>query len=83
MDVSRVVDLVKRHKPTPKALEIASQVTEYTDIIPCAVLHPSYDSCTMNNAERFYQVTKNIFPVYATLNFVPLVILRMKRLLAE
>ncbi|KAK3829326.1 MAG: hypothetical protein J3Q66DRAFT_324911 [Benniella sp.] len=83
VDVSRVVDLVKRHKPTPKALEIASQVTEYTDIIPCAVLHPSYDSCTMNNAERFYQVTKNILPVYATLNFVPLVILRMKRLLAD
>lgn len=83
VDVNQVVELVKRYKPTPKILEEASKVTEFTNIIPCAVLHPSYESCTVNNLERFYQVMKNILPVYATLNFVPLVILRMKRLLAE
>ncbi|KAF9187315.1 hypothetical protein BGZ51_001405 [Haplosporangium sp. Z 767] len=83
VDVSQVQAMVRRFKPTPKALETVSKLTEYTDIIPCAVLHPSYDSCKVNNAERFYQVTRNIFPVYATLNFVPLVILRMKRLLAD
>ncbi|KAI1303392.1 hypothetical protein EDD11_005355 [Mortierella claussenii] len=83
VDVSQVQALVKRYKPTPKALATASQLTEYTDIIPCAVLHPSYDSCTVNNAERFVQVTKNILPVYAALNFVPLLVLRMKRLLAN
>ncbi|KAF9578933.1 hypothetical protein BGW38_005026 [Lunasporangiospora selenospora] len=83
VDVSQVQAMVKRFRPTPKAIETASKLTEFTDIIPCAVLHPSYDSCTYNNAERFYQVTRNILPVYATLNFVPLLVLRMKRLLAD
>ncbi|KAF9977993.1 hypothetical protein BGZ73_004118 [Actinomortierella ambigua] len=83
VDVSQVTALVQRLKPTKRNLEIASQLTEYTDIIPCAVLHPSFDSCRINNVERFVQVTKNIFPVYATLNFVPLLILRMKRLVAD
>ncbi|KAG9324804.1 hypothetical protein KVV02_004677 [Mortierella alpina] len=83
VDVSQVKAMVRRFKPTPKALETVSHLTEYTNIIPCAVLHPSYDSCKVNNAERFVQVTKNILPVYATLNFVPLLVLRMKRLLAD
>ncbi|KAF9919776.1 hypothetical protein FBU30_010549 [Linnemannia zychae] len=83
IDVSQVQALVKRCKPSPHAIETASKLTEYTGIIPCEVLHPSYDSCTYNNAERFVQVTKNILPVYATLNFVPLLVLRMKRLMAD
>ena len=83
VDVSLAQALVKRFKGTPKNLATVATLTEYTDIIPCAVLHPSFDSCTVNNAERFVQVTKNIFPVYATLNFVPLLVLRMKRLLKE
>ncbi|KAI7815802.1 hypothetical protein BC939DRAFT_87666 [Gamsiella multidivaricata] len=83
VDVSQIMALVKRHRPTPKALETTAKLTEYTDVIPCAVLHSSYDSCTVNNAERFVQVTKNILPVYATLNFVPLLVLRMKRLMAD
>lgn len=83
VDVSQVQALVKRFKGTPKAAKTVATLTEYTNIIPCAVLHPAFDSCKVNNAERFVQVTKNILPVYATLNFVPLLILRMKRLLAE
>ncbi|KAG0238773.1 hypothetical protein BGW42_002639 [Actinomortierella wolfii] len=83
IDVDQVKALVGRLRPTKRNMEIASQLTEYTDIIPCAVLHPSFDSCKVNNVERFFQVTKNIFPVYATLNFVPMIILRMKRLLAD
>ncbi|KAF9406971.1 hypothetical protein BGZ94_002885, partial [Podila epigama] len=83
VDVQQVQALVKRFRGTPKAMETVSALTEYTDIIPCAVLHPRYDSCRINNAERFYQVTKNILPVYATLNFVPLLVLRLKRLMAD
>ncbi|KAF9954604.1 hypothetical protein BGZ65_003920 [Modicella reniformis] len=83
VDVNQLVELVKRHRASPKTLEEVSKLTEYANIIPCSVLHPSYDSCSMNNIERFYQVLKNIIPVYATLNFVPLVVLRMKRLLAD
>ncbi|KAK5821831.1 hypothetical protein F5H01DRAFT_411536 [Linnemannia elongata] len=83
VDVNQVQALVQRFKPTAKSVETVSKLTEYTDLIPCAVLHPSYDSCKVNNAERFVQVTKNILPVYATLNFVPLLVLRMKRLMAD
>ncbi|KAG0301725.1 hypothetical protein BGZ98_008091 [Dissophora globulifera] len=83
VDVSQVMAMIKRHKPTAKALVTTAQMPEFPDIIPCSVLHPAYDSCTINNAERFVQVTKNIFPVYATLNFVPLLVLRMKRLMAN
>ncbi|KAF9142552.1 hypothetical protein BGX30_002696 [Mortierella sp. GBA39] len=83
VDVSQVQAMVQRFKPTAKSVETASKLTEYIDVIPCAVLHPSYDSCKVNNAERFFQVTKNILPVYATLNFVPLLVLRMKRLMAD
>ncbi|KAG0042941.1 hypothetical protein BGZ83_012011 [Gryganskiella cystojenkinii] len=83
VDVSQVQAFVKRFKGTPKNLATVATLTEYTDIIPCAVLHPSIDSCTVNNAERFVQVTKNILSVYATLNFVPLLVLRMKRLLKD
>ncbi|KAI8600631.1 hypothetical protein EDD21DRAFT_415663 [Dissophora ornata] len=83
VDVNQVVALVKRQRHTPKALAEAAKLTEFTNIIPCAVLHPSYDSCKVNNMERFLQVTKNILPVYATLNLVPLLVLRMKRLLSK
>ncbi|KAG0029769.1 hypothetical protein BGZ81_003456 [Podila clonocystis] len=83
VDVSQVQALVKRFKGTPNSIQTAASLTEYTTIIPCAVLHPAFDSCKVNNAERFVQVTKNILPVYATLNFVPLLILRMKRLLTD
>ncbi|KAI1315480.1 hypothetical protein EDD11_000712 [Mortierella claussenii] len=81
VDVKQIRELVDRHRPTELALRAVSSMSETVNPIPCEVLHPWIDSCRQNNLERFVQVTKEIFPVYATLNFVPLVLLRMKRLL--
>ncbi|KAF9363903.1 hypothetical protein BGX34_003062 [Mortierella sp. NVP85] len=83
VDLSQVRALVDRYKPTEHALQVVSAMSETVEAIPCAVLHPSMDSCVATDAERFVHVTKGIFPVYATLNFVPLIVLRMKRLLKD
>ncbi|KAF8960103.1 hypothetical protein BGZ46_001639 [Entomortierella lignicola] len=83
LDLKQVRALVERHRPTKMTIETVSNMSENVSVVPCAVLHPWIDSCQKNNIERFTQVTKEIFPVYATLNFVPLVVLRMKRLLKD
>ncbi|KAF9356513.1 hypothetical protein BGX26_005167 [Mortierella sp. AD094] len=83
LDLKQVRALVDRYRPTKLTIETVSNLPENASVVPCAVLHPWIDSCKKNNMERFVQVTKEIFPVYATLNFVPLLVLRMKRLLKD
>ncbi|KAG0324222.1 hypothetical protein BGZ99_002054 [Dissophora globulifera] len=83
LDLQQVKAMVNRHRPTARTLETVASMSGAVDPLPCAALHPWIDSCSTNNIERFTQVTKEIFPVYATLNFVPLVVLRMKRLLKD
>ncbi|KAF9175578.1 hypothetical protein BGX21_004852 [Mortierella sp. AD011] len=83
LDLHEVTDMVKRYKATPKALETVAELTEFTKIVPCAVIHPHVDSCRMNNFVRFWEVTRGILPVYATLNFVPLLVLRAKKLMTD
>ncbi|KAF9998549.1 hypothetical protein BGZ80_005522 [Entomortierella chlamydospora] len=80
LDLKQVRAMIDRHRPTKLAIETVSNMSENASVLPCAALHPWIDSCKKNNVERFVQVTKEIFPVYATLNFVPLLVLRMKRL---
>ncbi|KAF9572316.1 hypothetical protein EC968_010040 [Mortierella alpina] len=83
LDLTQVRSLVDRFNPTALTLKTISVMPDRPDTLPCAVLHPWIDSCRTNSLQRFGQVTKEIFPVYATLNFVPLVVLRMKRLLKD
>ncbi|KAG0341842.1 hypothetical protein BG004_005879, partial [Podila humilis] len=83
LNLNDIQKVIKRYKGTPKALATAAAMNVVSDIVPCAVLHPSIDSCRFTNLQRAFQVTKDIFPVYATLNFVPLLVLRMKRLLKD
>ncbi|KAF9200048.1 hypothetical protein BGZ49_009755 [Haplosporangium sp. Z 27] len=83
VDVNEITKMVTRYKGTPKAIAEASKLTEFTPMIPCAVIHPHTDSCKELNFVRFGEVTKGILPVYATLNFVPLLVLRVKKLLAD
>ncbi|KAG0367968.1 hypothetical protein BGZ54_002913 [Gamsiella multidivaricata] len=83
LDLKQVRELIGRYRPTDLAIQTVSTMSETCDALPCAVLHPWIDSCMTNDIERFVQVTKGIFPVYATLNFVPLVVLRMKRLMKD
>ncbi|KAF9913461.1 hypothetical protein BX616_010011 [Lobosporangium transversale] len=83
LDLKQARALIDRHRPTARAIQTMSTMTENVSVIPCELLHPWVDSCKQTNTERFAQVTKEIFPVYATLNFVPLLVLRMKRLLKD
>ncbi|KAG0212528.1 hypothetical protein BGX28_006126 [Mortierella sp. GBA30] len=83
LDVSQVRAMIDRFTPTALNLQTVATMSEHVETLPCAALHPWIDSCTVNSLERFGQVTKGIFPVYATLNFVPLVVLKMKRLLKD
>jgi len=54
------------------------KIGEFPSIIPCSVLHPKHPSCTRNNLSIFIKTTKKIFPLYATLTFVPMVLLKLK-----
>ncbi|KAG0066095.1 hypothetical protein BGZ89_007624 [Linnemannia elongata] len=83
LDLKQVRAMVDRFNPTALALETVANMSETVEALPCAGLHPWVDSCRETNIDRFIGVTKTIFPVYATLNFVPLVVLRMKRLLKD
>ncbi|KAF9583843.1 hypothetical protein BGW38_008345 [Lunasporangiospora selenospora] len=83
LDLKHVREVVDRYKPTTGTLEVVAKLSEYPEVVPCAVLHPSFDSCRTTNMTRLIQVTRNILPVYATLNFVPLLALRLKRLMKD
>ncbi|KAG0312870.1 hypothetical protein BGZ97_010763 [Linnemannia gamsii] len=83
LDLKQVRAMVDRFNPTALTLETVANMSETVEALPCAGLHPWVDSCRETNIDRFVGVTKTIFPVYATLNFVPLVVLRMKLLLKE
>ncbi|KAI8602325.1 hypothetical protein EDD21DRAFT_372230 [Dissophora ornata] len=83
LDLSQVRTVVERLRPTERALATIANMSETVEALPCAALHPWIDSCRQTNVERFTQVTREIFPVYATLNFVPLIVLRMKKLLKD
>ncbi|KAG0252805.1 hypothetical protein BG011_006735 [Mortierella polycephala] len=80
VDLTRVKAMMERFRPTARNLEFVATMPEHPSIIPCAVLHPWADSCKVTSIQRFIHVMRSIVPVYATLNFVPLVVLRMKRL---
>lgn len=51
--------------------------------IPCALYHPGSDSCVKHGGELWFKVFADMFPVYFSLIFVPLAVLRTKRLLKE
>lgn len=72
-----------RGKPInlPDVLEYCSQNnggapapldTLFPSIIPCSVLHPDNTSCFKADLKVFTQSAKRIFPLYASLTFLPL-----------
>ncbi|KAJ3394491.1 ATP-binding cassette, sub-B (MDR TAP), member 8 [Lobulomyces angularis] len=77
----RAISLIKQYgkRNTTNAIEIASKNFQVNpNIVSCAVLHPTHSSCTKYNASLSKKVFCDIFPVYASLNIVPLVIFRGK-----
>lgn len=74
------INLVKSLKGTKNALEVAYNLSPRPVTIPCELVHPKFDSCVYTNIERFYQVFRRIAPVYATLNFVPMIAFKFQQL---
>ncbi|CAO3609883.1 unnamed protein product [Cunninghamella blakesleeana] len=74
------LDAIKKYKPTPNAIAVASTITAYPTATPCETLHPWLDSCNATAVERFSKVFKSMMPVYGTLHFVPMILLRTKHL---
>ncbi|TXT15872.1 hypothetical protein VHUM_00375 [Vanrija humicola] len=44
--------------------------------IPCAMTHPFVDSCIRCNFNRFFQVFRQMLPVYSALHIIPMLVLR-------
>ncbi|ORY48568.1 hypothetical protein BCR33DRAFT_847954 [Rhizoclosmatium globosum] len=80
MDVTQVMKAVVNHKGTALAIEEASKIQDFPDFLPCGVLHPPLDSCDAQMGHTFGKVMKAILPVYASLNFVPMVVLKTREL---
>ncbi|SAM04863.1 hypothetical protein [Absidia glauca] len=75
-----VLTSIQKFRPTPRALAVASTVPLHPTATPCETLHPWMDSCNEVAVERFTKVFKSMMPVYGTLHFVPMILLRRKHL---
>ncbi|KAJ3020903.1 UNVERIFIED_CONTAM: hypothetical protein HDU68_009903 [Siphonaria sp. JEL0065] len=80
LDAASVMQTVVRHKGTQHAILEASGLTEFPDCVPCGVLHPPVDSCNSQMGLTLVKVLRAILPVYASLNFVPMVVLKTREL---
>jgi hypothetical protein len=52
-------------------------------ILGCAVMHRSEPSCLRFNLHVYWSAFKKAFPVYATLTFVPMVVLQFLRVIRD
>ncbi|KAI8969195.1 hypothetical protein BDF20DRAFT_907926 [Mycotypha africana] len=78
------MSVVKKLHPTKQALEVASGIpSTQVPVIPCEVIHPWNNSCCITNIERFIKVFKAFLPVYGTLHFVPMLLLRRKHFISD
>ena len=57
--------------------------TPYPNIIGCNMLHPKYESCTKAQMTCFTDVIRKVFPLYASITFLPLIIFRLKKLIKD
>jgi len=53
-----------------------------TGRVPCEALHPQQKHCSVNGVRVASDVARKIFPLYASLTFVPLIVLQFSRLKA-
>ncbi|OBZ87329.1 hypothetical protein A0J61_04629 [Choanephora cucurbitarum] len=73
---TEALDMISKLRPTTHAVEVVSKIPLDMPAIPCEMLHPWMDGCQMTALERFAKVFKNFLPVYGTLHFVPMLLLR-------
>ncbi|KAI8378960.1 hypothetical protein BD560DRAFT_453314 [Blakeslea trispora] len=75
---NEALDMISKLRPTPHAVEVISKIPMDMAAIPCEMLHPWIDGCQTTALERFAKVFKSFLPVYGTLHFVPMLLLRTK-----
>ncbi|KAL1930409.1 hypothetical protein VTP01DRAFT_10571 [Rhizomucor pusillus] len=69
---------IQKYKPTKHALSVVESIPAYPATVPCEVIHPWIDGCNATAVERFLKVCQSMLPVYGTLHFVPMLLLRSK-----
>ncbi|KAG1141628.1 hypothetical protein G6F36_015673 [Rhizopus arrhizus] len=77
------IESIRHLRPTPHALKTLSQLPLDAPAIPCEALHPWLDDCHLTAVERFIKVFKSFLPIYGTLHFVPMFLLRTQHLRKE
>ncbi|KAL0090897.1 hypothetical protein J3Q64DRAFT_1707611 [Phycomyces blakesleeanus] len=80
-EAGEALHAIKRHRPTQHAIDVVSKLSSLPVVTPCEAVHPWMDSCNSTAIERFSLVFKSMMPVYGTLHFVPLLLLRTKSVL--
>ncbi|CAJ0755136.1 12636_t:CDS:10 [Entrophospora sp. SA101] len=74
LELSNMTKILNKYKGTRHAYKVVSNLP------PNPV---TFNSCTYTTTERFYQVFKTIVPVYATLNFVPMIALKFAQFMKD
>ncbi|KAJ3124408.1 hypothetical protein HK100_011248 [Physocladia obscura] len=83
LDAAKVMDTVVSNGGTAKAIAETCGINGFVDFLPCGFLHPPVDSCNAQSWKTFVKVMRSILPVYATLNFVPMVVLKTRELMRK
>ncbi|KAI8875183.1 hypothetical protein K501DRAFT_203150, partial [Backusella circina FSU 941] len=77
------LSVISKFNPTKHAINVVSQIPSDTSVLPCETLHPWMDGCHATAFERFVKVFKSFLPVYGTLHFAPMLVLRYKHLMKD
>ncbi|KAG0182158.1 hypothetical protein DFQ28_007575 [Apophysomyces sp. BC1034] len=83
LDAQQAVQAIQKLRPTEHALSVVRNLPPFPTAVPCEALHPWVDGCNAMATERFSLVFKSMMPVYGTLHFVPMLLLRTKHLKKE
>ncbi|CAJ0926438.1 3151_t:CDS:2, partial [Entrophospora sp. SA101] len=83
LKLNDMMEILDKYKGTKHAYQVVSNLPSNSVVIPCALIHPKFDSCIYSIMDRFFRVFKTVFPVYATLNFVPMIALKILQFIKD
>ncbi|RKP26437.1 hypothetical protein SYNPS1DRAFT_21802 [Syncephalis pseudoplumigaleata] len=83
VDPAKGLELVKRYKGTARNMACVASMSSTPGIVPCALVHPRFDSCIAACAELWLRVFQMIAPVYTSLNFAPMLTLHLFKFIRE
>lgn len=55
------------------------KLDEISSIIPCSIIHPKTNSCSMHTGKATLSTFRKTFPLYFSLTFVPFVVLHLQK----